>query len=465
MRTGKHLDRVRGWFCCCVVVALTACSIAAPTPPAVYQPQGQFSRSGTAVLPERWWLSFADPTLDRLAEQALSGNLSLQVAWDRLDQARAVARRAGADLWPQLNGEAGASTTRLRTGSQNESFNDFSLGLSASYEVDLWGRINSQREAAELDAIASAELLQSAALTLTASVAATWYGLVQQREQILLLQQQLATNQKTLELVSMQFRTGQVGIADLLQQRLVVENRRGEQALARAREQVLLNQLAILLGLPPDRVPQLAPANLGSLPPLPATGLQSDLIERRPDVRAAWLQLRAADQRVAAAVADRFPRLNLTGRATTTSEEIENLFDDWLSTLAANLLAPLVDGGRRVAEADRARAAAAEALHAYGQTVLQALAEVEDALVRELRQQEHLSSIDRQLELAAQATERIRDRYLNGAVDYQRVLASILSEQQLQRTRIDASGELYTNRINLCRALAGGWPMSRPPGP
>jgi outer membrane protein TolC len=252
-----------------------------------------------------------------------------------------------------------------------------------------------------------------------------------------------------------------VSIADLLQQRLVVENRRGELALAKAQEQVLLNQLAVLLGLPPDQAPQLAPASLGSLPPLPATGVYSNLVERRPDVRAAWLQVQAADQRVAAAVADRFPRLSLSGRATTSSEEIEDLFDDWLSSIAANLLAPLVDGGRRRAEVDRTRAAASAALHSYGQTILEALAEVEDALVREQQQLKYLSSLDRQLELAAQATERIRDRYLNGAVDYQRVLASILSEQQLQRTRLAASGELYENRINLCRALAGGWEMSR----
>ena len=138
----------------------------------------------------------------------------------------------------------------------------------------------------------------------------------------------------------LQFRTGQVSIADLLQQRLVVENRRGELALAKAQEQVLLNQLAVLLGSPPDQAPQLSPASLGNLPPLPATGVQSNLIERRPDVRAAWLQVRAADQRVAAAVADRFPRLSLTGRATTSNEEIEDLFDDWLSSIAANLLAP-----------------------------------------------------------------------------------------------------------------------------
>lgn len=461
MHSGLQSYRVRGWFCLCAIIALTACSIGTHSSISTYQPQGQFSAPGKDVLPDRWWLTFADPTLDRLIDSALSDNLSLQTAWDRLDQARAVARRAGAGLWPEINGEASGSTTRFQTNSQTESRNDFSLGLSASYEVDLWGRINSTQQAAELDAMASAELLQTAALTLTAGVASTWFRLIEQREQIQLLQQQLATNQQTLELVALQFRTGQVSIADLLQQRLVVENRRGELALAKAQEQVLLNQLAVLLGLPPDQAPQLAPASLGSLPPLPATGVYSNLVERRPDVRAAWLQVRAADQRVAAAVADRFPRLSLSGRATTSSEEIEDLFDDWLSSIAANLLAPLVDGGRRRAEVDRTRAAASAALHSYGQTILEALAEVEDALVREQQQLKYLSSLDRQLELAAQATERIRDRYLNGAVDYQRVLASILSEQQLQRTWLTASGELYENRINLCRALAGGWEISR----
>ena len=461
MRSASQPYRLRGWFCLCTIIALTACSIGTHSSIPTYQPQGQFSVPGEEVLPDRWWLTFADPTLDQLIESALRDNLSLQTAWDRLDQARALARRAGAGLWPEVNGEASGSRTRLRTNSQTESRNNFSLGLSASYEVDLWGRINSTQQAAELDAMASAELLQAAALTLTARVASTWFRLIEQRQQILLLQQQLATNLKTLELVTLQFRTGQVSIADLLQQRLVVENRRGELALAKAQEQERLNELAVLLGLPPDRAPQLATASLGSLPPLPATGVQSNLIERRPDVRAAWLEVQAADQRVAAAIADRFPRLSLSGQATTSSEEIEDLFDNWLSSIAANLLAPLVDGGRRRAEVDRTRAAASAALHSYGQTILEALAEVEDALVREQRQVEYLSSLDRQLELAAQATERIRDRYLNGAVDYQRVLASILSEQQLQRTRIAASVALYENRINLCRALAGGWEMSR----
>ena len=140
---------------------------------------------------------------------------------------------------------------------------------------------------------------------------------------------------------------------------------------------------------------------------------------------------------------------------------MNDLFDNWLATLTANLLAPIIDGGRRQAEVDRTQAVAEEALHAYGQAVLEALAEVEDALVQEQRQVEYLASLNRQLELAEQATERIRERYLNGAENYQRVLTSLLSEQQLQRTRLSARSDLFANRIKLCRALAGGWEMSR----
>jgi NodT family efflux transporter outer membrane factor (OMF) lipoprotein len=444
-----------------ILLLLAACTPTITRQASSIQPQGKFSATGQAQLPEKWWRSFADPTLDHLIEQALADNLSLQGAWDRLDRARAAARQAGAELMPQLDGHAGFSTTSTRVDSRTDTSHSYSLGLAASYEIDLWGRINSTSEAAEIDARASAEEMQTAALTLSAQVATTWFQWLEQQGQVEILEQQLQTNRQTLELISLQFRTGQVGIADLLQQRQVVENRRGELVLASGRGQVLQNQLAILLGVPPDRAPELTPRKFGELPPLPETGLQSSLLTRRPDVRSAWLQLLAADKRVAAAAADRLPRLSLTGRASTTAEQIEQLFDDWLASLAANLLAPILDGGRRRAEVERSQAVAAEALHNYGQTVLEALTEVENALAIEQRQQEYLSSINRQLVLATQATGRIRDRYLNGAEDYQRVLISLLSEQQLQRTQITAHREVFENRINLCRALAGGWEMTR----
>lgn len=446
-----------------IVLLLTGCSpqVSRQAPP--LQPQGGFSGSGQEQLPEQWWMAFEDQTLDSLISRALAGNFSLQTAWDRVDSAYAVARKAGAALVPQVDADIGIGTQRSRINSRTDSSQSYNLGLAASYEVDLWGRIGSITTAAELDAQASTEELQTAALTLSAQVAATWFQLLEQRGQVEILGQQIRTNEKTLEIISLQFRTGQVGIADVLQQRQVVETQRGELALTTSRAQVRQNQLAILLGISPTNFTQATTENLDELPPLPSTGLQSDLIENRPDVRAAWLKLQAADKRVAAAVADRFPRLSLTGRASTTSEEIENLFDDWLASLAANLLAPIIDGGRRRAEVERTESIASEALHQYGQTVLDALLEVEDALTREKRQLEYLISVDRQLELAGQATERIRDRYLNGAEDYQRVLTSLISEQRLQRTKLTAKRELFENRVNLCRALAGGWEMTRQP--
>ncbi len=463
-RIQLYNDPSRRCICFCLGITfllLSACSPTTPHKDSLVQPQGNFSVVGQEQLPEQWWLSFEDPTLDRLIDQALADNLTLKSAWDRLDQARALARKAGADMVPQLSGEVGGSSTRSRINSQTDSAQSYSLGLAASYEVDLWGRVRSISEAAELDAQASAEYLQTAALTLSAQVATTWFQLLDQLGQIVILKQQQQINEQALELISLQFRTGQIGIADLLQQRQVVESRRGERALATGRAQVLQNQLAVLLGVAPDQMPQIPAGDFDELSPLPATGLQSNLLERRPDVRAAWLQLQSADQRVAAAVADRFPRLSLSGRANTTDDHIEDLFDDWLASLAANLLAPLIDGGRRRAEVERSQAAAAEAFHIYGQTVLDALAEVENALTQEQKQQEYLNSIDRQLELAEQAMVRIRDRYLNGAEDYQRVLGALLSRQLLQRTQLSAQRELFVNRVNLCRALAGGWEMSR----
>jgi NodT family efflux transporter outer membrane factor (OMF) lipoprotein len=440
---------------------MAACAPALPERPAPIDDSMPFSVSGDAPLPERWWRAFDDDALAGLIDRALEGNLSLQSSWDRLEQARAVARRAGADLYPSLDGEARASETRGRQDGLTRTRENYSLGIAAGYEADLWGRIRSSRDAAALDALASAEDLQAAALTLSSRVAATWYQLIEQYGQTRLLQDQLDINDKVLELITLRFRTGRVGIADVLQQRQLVESNRGEIARAEARAEVLEHQLAILLGAPPMGEVVPAEAAFGTFPPLPETGLPAELIRSRPDVRSAWHSLQAADHRVAAAIADRFPRLSLSAGLDTSGGEVRDLFDNWLASLAANLVGPIVDGGLRRAEVDRTRAVAAEALHSYGQTVLESLGEVEDALSREQWQKVYIDSLDRQLELAERAIERVRDRYINGAVDYQRVLDALLSYQSLQRTRLTALRELFEFRIDLYRALGGGWEMER----
>jgi len=418
----------------------------------------QFSSSGGEQLPEQWWRSFNDQILDDLMTRALSDNLSLMVAWDRLNQAQAVARISGAELSPTLDAEGRAVHNWVNEDDSSGS-SRFQFGLVAGYEVDLWGRIRSQRDAAVLDAVAGEEDFKAAAVTLSAQLATTWYQLVEQYGQVRILKQQIITNSKALELISLRFRTGQVGIADVLQQRQLIETNRGELARIQLRTQVLEHQLAVLVGLTPDRSVAPKVDVFSTLPALPRVGVPADLVRRRPDIRSAWVRLEAADHRLAASVAERFPRLSLSGQLGTEAGNVGDLFDNWLASLAGNIVSPIVDGGRRVAVVDRNRAIAAEELHSYGQTVLDALGEVENALVRERQQRRYIANLERQQVLAEQAMERIRDRYIKGGEDYQRVLAALLSLQGVQRNRLTAQRELYEFRIQLCRALAGGWKL------
>lgn len=451
------------WFVVALLLSAgMACAPAVPERSSLVTLPSQFSASGEEQLPDHWWQSFDDEILNVLMTRALAENLNLKIAWERLSQAQAVARKVGADSFPTLNGEGRAARNWFRENNQSGDSNSYSFGLVAGYEVDLWGRIRSQRDAAALDATAGQEDLKAAMVTLSAQVATTWYQLVEQYGQSRILNQQIVTNSMALELISLQFRTGKVGIADVLQQRQLIEANRGELARIGSRTQVLEHQLAVLVGLTPDRSVASRVESFSDLPPLPKVGIPADLLQRRPDIRAAWVRLEAADQRFAAAVADRFPRLSLSGRLETSGAEVGDLFDNWLASLAGNLVGPIVDGGLRRMEVERNRAIVAEQFHSYGQAVLDALTEVEDALVRERQQRKYITNLEQQQQLAEQATERIRDRYIKGGEDYQRVLNALLSLQGLQRTRLTAQRELYEFRIQLCRALAGGWSLERP---
>jgi len=261
----------------------------------------------------------------------------------------------------------------------------------------------------------------------------------------------------TLDLVSRRVHAGLAASDDEVRQQQAVEALRGDQSLALANLAVLEHQLAVLVGAPPTT--SVAPAGiaLAALPGLPATGVPAELLQRRPDVLAAFARVEAADRDVAAAIADRYPRLSLSARSG-----LDAPFTGWLTSLVASLTAPLFDGGHRAAEVDRARAAAAQAVLAYQATLLTAAQEVEDALVREARQQENLASLDKQLALSAQALDAAQHRYGAGLADYLDVLDAQDSLQSLERSRLKAQATLLENRIALYRALAGEWGLARP---
>jgi NodT family efflux transporter outer membrane factor (OMF) lipoprotein len=367
-------------------------------------------------------------------------------------------------VYPNASLSSGAKVTQEHSGNAatDGRSTDLSLGVAASYEIDLWGRVRASRDAANLDARSMGEDVRTAAVTLSAQVATTWYGLVRQRGEIAILQRQLRSNEEMLELVMLRFHQGQSKAEDVLRQRQIVEARRGDIARAQANSSVLQHRLAILLGQNPSVEVAQPSTNLAALPPLPSTGVPAELIQRRPDTRRAYFDVLAADRRVAAAVADRFPRLSITAEAATSGGAVTDLFSNWLASLAGNLTMPLVDGGRRIAEVERARAATSASLSNYGQVVLNALGEVEDALITEQRQAEYVASLAQQLSLAGSVIERSRDNYLQGVTEYTRVLDAQQTHQALEITYLGARATQIENRIALYRALSGGWAMTHP---
>lgn len=411
------------------------------------------------VLPDRWWTALGDPSLDRLVDTAIDGNFSLRMAWDRLSQARAIARRDGADVYPTLDGTGSVGRSRDQNGTYTT---DWDLGLLASYEVDLWGRVRSTRDAALLDAMTAEEDVRAAAISLVADIANRWFEYAEQSQRIEVLRRQQRSNQDVLEVITAQFRAGQVHAQDVLRQKNLVEAVLGDLALAQQQSETTRLQLLALLGLPPDATLPAASAALIELPELPDLGIPATMLQQRPDVRSAYRAVQAADRRMAAAIADRYPAISMSASVGTSATRADDLFGDWAANLAGNLVQPLLDGGRRRAEVDRALANAAEAINSYGMTVLTALHEVETALAQERQQMLYVESIDRQFVTAQRVVERVRDSYLGGQSDYLNVLDAQTTAQQLELQRLEARRVLIGYRVDLSRALAGGWAMSTP---
>ena len=455
-----------------MTVILCLVASCAPFKPQERQsPEGELPRSFSLYTAEsepelRWWEEFNDIDLNVLVKEALSDNLTLKEIWSRLVQARALAVQAGAALYPDLTGTAGADYARQRSdngSAKTTSTEDYSLGVVSSYELDLWGRIRAERESSLLEVSAAREDLNTAAMTLAAEVANRWVNIISQRMQKRLLERQLQTNLTLLELIELRFRMSMVSALDVYQQKQVVENIKAEIPLVEAEEQVLLHELALLMGRPPGTSLKISREDFPEPTEIPATGLPADLLSLRPDLRRAGMRLQAADWQVAAARANRLPAIRLTAGAQYGKGDMDVLFDNWLLSLAGNLTAPIFDGGRRAAEVDRRQAFADENLSAYRQAVLTAIKEVEDALVSEVKQREHIRALENVLITARKALEEAGIRYRNGLTDYLPVLTQLLAVQNLERNLIRQQAILLNARVSLYRSLGGTWTDSLAP--
>ncbi len=448
------------------LIYLISCSVKPTIRKSEIEHPKKFSESGDYELSSRWWEAFNDEHLNSLIEEALDGNFNLKTYKARLNQAIALAKMKGADRLPVL--DLNSSALRKRTDTEVKTptgetetvtgySNSYSAGLSASYELDLWGRISSTARAYKLDSLAAKQNYRTAAITLSAEMTNSYFSLVETKKQLDLIDEQIKTSSNYLKLIKKRVENGMVRATDLLQQKQQLESLREQKSNLISKYETLKHQIALFAGKSFDRKMVSSVKDFPDIPEMPDTGIPSEVIRKRPDVKSAMLRLKASDERIEAAIANRFPRINLTAAVESGAGTVDTLFQNWVSNLTGSILMPLFDAGKRSAEVERSRAVAKEKLNSYGQTVLKALKEIEDALVREKNRSEQSERIDNQVELSKNVLQQMKIRYLNGSIDYLKVLDALRSYQGLQKKQITADLNHLKARVGLYRSLAGGW--------
>ncbi len=443
---------LKGVLLLSVLLVPVGCASKGPLPSFTTDSLPPLSVSGPTIAPDHWWISFNDGGLNREVNRAMGENFDLSVALQRLRAAQALTRRQASDLLPDLNGFFSNQNT-MGPGPNESRIN---WGLDASYQVDLWGQIRSRVDAERLRAEATHADYHAVALTLSAEIARTWFTLVEAYAQLELLDEQVETNEKGLKAVELRYGfIGEGGSPNVLRQRQLVQSTLEQIIVVKADVEVLEHRLAVLTGQPPQSATYSPGSVFPKLPPLPYTGLPSELLNRRPDVRATYLALAAADRDLAAAVMDQYPRLDLSASLVNSAENPETLFRDWFFSIGGQLLGPILDGGQRRAEVERRRALVCQLFNAYRQSILIALQEVEDGLALERYQLERITKLETQVDLAARASEQLLQYFITGEASYLDVLSANQTQQRLQRSLVSARLELILIRIGLYLALAG----------
>jgi len=450
---------------CAAALALSACSLiptyqrpAAPIAP-TYPPETAPDAVGgpVAAADLDWQRFFADPRLKRLIELALVNNRDLRVAVLNIEQTRALYQVRRADELPTVG--VGASVTRTPVG--NGVLTAYAVGAQvSSYEIDLFGRVRSLSQAALAQYFATAEARKAVQISIVASVANAYLNVLADDELVRVTQETLKTREESYRLTKLRFDNGVSSELDFRQAESLLEGARATLAQSQRQRTLDQNALVLLVGqaLPADLPPALPLDNQQIATDLPA-GLPSDLLVRRPDIRASEQQLVGANANIGAARAAFFPRISLTASFGTASSELSGLFQggSWAYTGTAQLVQPIFDFGRNQGNLEFARASFDIAVAQYEHTIQTAFREVSDALAGRATLGEQLRAQAAQTN-ALQVAYRLADlRYRSGAASFLDTLDAARTLFASQILLVQTQAQQLQNQVALYRALGGGW--------
>jgi len=451
-------------------------------PPSYGARTGDTAPSGDLA---RWWTGFHDPLLDSLVARALAGNLDIQRAASRVAQARAQQGGVQHAGDPQVNASGQGGHTRLSEnalppglvnlgqgggpglGIPGEGFTTFQLGFDASWEIDLFGGRRRASEAASARTDAAIWSQRDAEVLLVAEVANTYQQYCALQRRVAMLDTRIALGRELLGFVKARADNGLTTSLDERGQQRVIEELSAQRETLAADAAARVHALGILLGLAPTALESELSAVQPQAPvamEIPA-GLPSELLQRRPDVRAAERRLAAATADIGVATADLYPKFSLTGALQLSSRALSNLLSTGsiMANGAGRLSVPLLGQGGKRATVQLREAQAKEALLTYQATVLNALKDVEDALTRLDADRRRTGFLRASVAAAEDAADTVGVRYRNGLVTYLEVLQARDTLLSARDALLQAEAATAQDMVALYKALGGGWDERRAP--
>ena len=435
----------------------------------IWQPAQSSAASPAAAVPDQWWTVYGDSTLDQLQQAAAAGNPGVEQAVARLRSAQAAVASSRAAQLPTLSTTGSGSRALTgggtysntngenvaRSGSIN---NNFSLGLSASWELDLWGKLSGAVDASRASAQASADDLAAARLSAQASVAQTYFSLRAAEAQMKYLQESLEAYEQSLKLTQNRYQAGVVSSADVAQAQSQYKSTQASLLEARITRAQYEHALAALLGKAPANFSLPVTGHLPTPPAVPEM-LASTLLERRPDIAAAERRVAMANAQIGVARAAYFPSLTLSASAGYRNSVLSDLLNapNLFWSLGPALAMSLFDGGARSAAVESARATLDLNAATYKQTVLTALQEVEDNLVAavNLAQEEQVQT--EALAAAQKSLTVANNQYQAGIVAYLNVLSAQTTVLSAQNSLNSVRNRRLTAVNTLLKNVAGRW--------
>ena len=452
----------------CALLTLAGCTLGPDyrrpevKSPAAFQYE---PRDAAATADTLWWKQFQDPVLDQLIAEALAHNTNVQIAAANVEQAAAALTQTRSQFFPAVGYGAGAQRERAREpafAAQIPNYPNpssaYQAALQASWEIDLWGRIRRQSEAAYANVLATDDARRGVILSLVASVANSYLQLRGLDAQLDVAKKTLQTYKESVDLFTLQFQYGQVSMMNVAQAQSQYETAAVQIPLLESQIAQTQNSLAVLIGRDPGPILRGKSVYELQLPQVPA-GVPSQLLERRPDLLQAEQQLIAANAQIGAAKALYFPTISLTGAFGSASSDLSKLFSGpagvW--SYAGTLAGPIFSFGAVSGQVAQAEAAQNAALLNYQLSIRNAFADVDNALVANQKLREQL---DAQVKLVAalrQYSDLARLQYDGGYTSYSTVLQAEQALFPAELSLASIRAQVFGSSVNLYKAMGGGW--------